>query len=139
MRRRVMDSDYKIKLLGRIMQLNEKHEMFDISPYYGYSGRGMYGRTCFGIITSNPANLMSHVLQVMQEFVAYEDIPEITKEYDDSEFEQLSAAVEAICDIFENARYDSLGLQAIVYFPEFDLPELEEPESEEPESEEDAE
>ena len=65
--------------------------------YERYSGRGMFGRNCVGIVVRNG---FSHMKMIM----------ELTKFLDENEFDD--PALE-----FEGIAVDDLGLDTIVYFP----------------------
>ncbi len=74
-----------------------------IRPYYGYSGRGMFGDTCFGVV-GDPNGIQGALMDF-----AY-DCP---------------AARGAVGRIVKNQRRDSLGKGMIVYFPGVDIPKPE--------------
>ena len=71
-----------------------------IEIYDAYSGRGMYGRTCFGIVTDDP---ISAVIQLTRTLMETCDIDP------DDTVDLLDALSEGACQ-------DSMGLQAIVYW-----------------------
>lgn len=77
-------------------------EQFDCKVYEQYSGRGMYGRQCFGITVprESGANIGTVLTTIILELVDAEwDVgPELWK-----------------------MSYDSLGLDMIYYFPELQL------------------
>lgn len=76
-------------------------QMDGIEVYDAYSGRGMYGRTCFGIVTDDP---ISAVIQLTRTLMETCDIDP------DETVDLLDALAEGACQ-------DSMGLQAIVYWP----------------------
>lgn len=70
-----------------------------------YSGRGMYGTTCLGIVLSDVTPIQLGVALVEA----------LTADPDD--MGQVESAWEAAADIARRARTDSMGLGSIVYFP----------------------
>jgi hypothetical protein len=73
---------------------------------WDYSGRGMYGRTCFGF-TGNQRNLVAFALGLGYESRAQEDDPSEEVEFTQGDAISFLAAV----------RTDSMGLDTIFYFP----------------------
>ncbi len=68
-----------------------------------YSGRGMYGDSCLGIVADNVIATVVNVLLNIN----------IDEQYD-------------FLDVFESARTDSMGMSDIVYFPKLKVtPEIE--------------
>lgn len=65
--------------------------------YEGYSGRGMFGKTCLGVIVSHGSSFMDFFMQLTQ-YLDKQDIDDVD------------------CEL-EGASYDELGLDTIVYFP----------------------
>ncbi len=65
--------------------------------YENYSGRGMFGRRCVGIVVRNGSFYMKMLMKLTKYFEA--------KGFDDVNFELEGMAV------------DELGLETIVYFP----------------------
>jgi hypothetical protein len=68
---------------------------FDEVVYQGYSGRAMYGATCFGVTHNGVSELLQFVLACDREGLEL--------------------------DFLESARQDDLGLSTITYFPGFEL------------------
>ena len=68
-------------------------------PYFNYSGRCMYGKTCFGIVG---------------------DIGDIQAALIDFTLANPDMA-ETIRNIVKEQRRDNFGLDAIVYFPDVDI------------------
>lgn len=66
-----------------------------------YSGRGMYGRECFGVVVSNS--------DLMLVGIAFERL-----------FERHSSSVSAV-KLLKRTSMDSMGYDTIVYFPGFEL------------------
>ena len=71
-----------------------------IEPCFGYSGRWMFGQTCFGLVGS-----LADIQCALMEFV--EDNP------DDGS---------VIRNLVKSQRRDNMGLDMIVYFPDVDIP-----------------
>jgi hypothetical protein len=70
-----------------------------------YSGRGMYGATCFGIVTSNvPRTLMLMATGIIEA----SDI-------------EGGEGIDLVSELAGVARVDSMGLSSIVYFPGYEL------------------
>lgn len=65
--------------------------------YEGYSGRGMFGKTCLGVIISRGSSFMDFLIK-------------LTQYLDENDVDDIS------CEL-EGASYDELGLDTIVYFP----------------------
>lgn len=73
--------------------------------YTAYSGRGMFGEYCVGIVGKTAFKAMARAF----EEVAYELPPE--------------EALEAILWLTETARSDEMGLEEVVYWPKLRLDE----------------
>ena len=84
---------------------------FDISP--AYSGRGMYGKTCFGI-THDGTDVKVTLAIVWACRDAY-----AKQNGGDEDFDEI---MELASDIAQRACGDSMGRQAITYFPGWELP-----------------
>lgn len=69
----------------------------DVRVYPNYSGRNMYGKECFGIVTNNVTNLCKFFL------------------YLDSDDNFIGE------DLADAVREDNLGYDTIYYFPGFTL------------------
>ena len=76
---------------------------FGVHPHYGYSGRWMFGQTCFGL-EGNPADIQC----AFREFVKVNPDARV-----------------AILKIIKGQRIDNMGLSHIVYFPTVDLKDKE--------------
>ena len=87
-------------------------EMSDLDFRDDYSGRCMFGATCFGIVTSSLATVAKEfdraLCDVMHECAS--DEPEVNEIAEEAE--ELRDM-----DIFQNYCQDSMGLSYIVYFP----------------------
>lgn len=69
-----------------------------------YSGRGMYGTTCLGIVCDSPLNTMLNLGYYLQEF----------QEDNDTVISM---------DLLGRARKDQMGVSEIIYFPDFVITE----------------
>lgn len=65
--------------------------------YENYSGRGMFGRKCLGVVVRSGDSFMDFLI-------------ELTKYLDEQGIEDMD------CEL-ESASYDDLGKDTIVYFP----------------------
>lgn len=93
-------------------------DLFDVDVdecvRWDYSGRGMYGKTCFGITHSgNPAFLLGLGA-------------ELQRLAEDSSNEELQErAVDVLQEMRYSASEDSMGRGAIIYFPAVHVTDLE--------------
>ena len=78
-----------------IRNLVKKNPKYNI--YEKYSGRGMFGRTCLGVVVSQQDSFMDFIIK-------------LTKYLDDNGIEDVDFSLEGVS-------YDALGLDTIVYFP----------------------
>ena len=78
---------------------DENSEKYSI--YEGYSGRGMYGRRCLGIVVKHGYSYMDMLMKLTQylDKIGYDD-------------EKLA---------FEGLSVDELGVDTIVYFPKIEI------------------
>ena len=67
------------------------------SLYEGYSGRGMFGKKCLGVVVRSGDSFMAFLIA-------------LTKYLDEQGIEDMD------CEL-ESASYDDLGKDTIVYFP----------------------
>lgn len=67
------------------------------SIYENYSGRGMFGKKCIGIVVSNGHSYMNMMMELTRYLDNYAD--------------------EIDLDTLEGMSVDSLGMDTIVYFP----------------------
>lgn len=74
--------------------INES-EQYEI--YENYSGRGMFGRSCLGVVVKQGYSFMEFIIK-------------LTKYLDDNGIEDVDFSLEGVS-------YDALGLDTIVYFP----------------------
>jgi hypothetical protein len=86
-----------------------------ITPYYKYSGRGMYGDTCYGIVCSDSTSLLPNLLELIDQADLHRSIEAAPTE------NQYRIAIQWITYVFQRSRTDNLGLNTIVYFPGLDL------------------
>lgn len=70
-----------------------------------YSGRGMYGRECFGITHSHQGQLMSFLLHLDR--IVQEDAPDYEVDFD------------LAFELTDGASSDSMAFDTITYFPGF--------------------
>ena len=73
----------------------------EATAYLRYSGRVMYGDTCFGIVCSSPAQAMLSIGQALGQ-------------------EELD---ENLVEAFSDLRQDNMGLDTILYFPAISVSE----------------
>lgn len=79
--------------------------------YEDYSGRGMYGEKCFGIVASNPG-----VASVFLTILAAAKVEKNPEEFD---------AASDIHELAASMRLDNMGIDMIYYFPGWQLSEEE--------------
>lgn len=73
----------------------DKNESYEI--YEGYSGRGMFGKTCLGVVVKQGYSFMDFLMK-------------LTKYMDDNNVDDVDFKL-------EGTTYDNLGLDTVVYFP----------------------
>lgn len=88
--------------------LTNVYTSIEIKPRL-YSGRGMYGSTCLGIVTEDPLILMFELGEMSYELRNESEQDEHIS--DDAELNNL------LSNISSNISQDSMGLSSIVYFP----------------------
>lgn len=71
---------------------NDQYELYE-----GYSGRGMFGRKCLGVVVKQGYSFMDFIINLTRYMDNYD--------VDDIDFK------------LEGATYDNLGLDTVVYFP----------------------
>lgn len=71
---------------------NDQYELYE-----GYSGRGMFGRKCLGVVVKQGYSFMDFIIN-------------LTRYMDDNDVEDADFKL-------EGATYDNLGLDTVVYFP----------------------
>lgn len=70
-----------------------------------YSGRSMYGKNCFAIVTSNPYNTIA---ALVRQLIAYSD-------------PRTQELADALVD--QDIRADELGQGTVIYWPGITLPD----------------
>lgn len=78
----------------------------EISLYEGYSGRGMYGDTCFGVVAGGDGAVAAFLVDLAD-----------FNDFNDTEFS------ETVKEMARSMRTDSMGLDMIAYFPGWELSE----------------
>lgn len=96
------------KLLDLIVDL---HNEEDFQIRVDYSGRGMFGEECLGIVGPNASKIIYKIMNA------------IIDNYSDSEGEQLELFKELTKILSYGYKQDSMGLQCIVYFPYVEIDE----------------
>lgn len=71
------------------------------SIYESYSGRGMFGKTCLGVVVRNGYSYMDFLIK-------------LTTYLNDNDFEDVDFSLEGV-------GVDELGLDSIVYFPNMEV------------------
>ena len=97
-------------------KLYERLEEEGLSVRDDYSGRCMFGRTCFGIVVDNIATAIYDLANILQSII--DEAPE-SDLADDAE-----ALIEY--DGFNTCSTDNMGLQYIVYFTDITVAEEDE-------------
>ncbi|MBU5473577.1 hypothetical protein [Roseburia sp. MSJ-14] len=73
----------------------DENEGYEI--YENYSGRGMFGRKCLGVVVKQGCSFMDFLMK-------------LTKYMDDNNVDDVDFKL-------EGTTYDNLGLDTVVYFP----------------------
>lgn len=97
-------------------KLYERLEEEGLSVRDDYSGRCMYGRTCFGIVVDNIATAIYDLANTLQGIIDEDPDSDLA---DDAE-----ALIEY--DGFDHCSTDNMGLQYIVYFTDITVAEEDE-------------
>lgn len=84
-----------MKIAEGIRQFVSENTQYSL--YEGYSGRGMFGKKCLGVVVRSGDLFMDFLI-------------ELTKYLDEQGIEDMD------CEL-ESASYDDLGKDTIVYFP----------------------
>ena len=84
-----------MKIAEGIRQFVSENTQYKL--YENYSGRGMFGRKCLGVVVRSGDSFMDFLI-------------ELTKYLDEQGIEDMD------CEL-ESASYDDLGKDTIVYFP----------------------
>lgn len=80
------------KAIESFVSENEQYELYE-----NYSGRGMFGRSCLGVVIKQGYSFMDFIINLTRYMDNYD--------VDDIDFK------------LEGATYDNLGLDTVVYFP----------------------
>ncbi|MBF6332459.1 hypothetical protein [Nocardia transvalensis] len=72
-----------------------------IRPYLNYSGRGMFGATCVGVVVERSGHAGLFVMALAEALADAND----------------TSAFEEAAELFANQREDAMGLDTIVYWP----------------------
>jgi hypothetical protein len=93
--------------------------------YNNYSGRGMYGRTCVGIVGASMQDCQLVIAAVIKDGALR--ISRVAKESKDPDYSTTDDNLEETMDEFDDAVdmlarvcMDSMGLGVILYWPELD-------------------
>jgi hypothetical protein len=96
------------------MEFKELCELIEDAGYTprSYSGRGMYGRYCLGVVIehSNPSKVLTELILSLCIFAG-------------TEADQLER-VQWVCQNLDDMRSDSMGRDMIVYWPDIKWEEL---------------
>lgn len=84
-----------MKIAEGIRQFVSENTQYSL--YEGYSGRGMFGKKCLGVVVRSGDSFMDFLI-------------ELTKYLDEQGIEDMD------CEL-ESASYDDLGKDTCVYFP----------------------
>lgn len=96
------------KLLKLIVDL---HDEEDFLVKVDYSGRGMFGKECLGVIGSDTATVIHKIMD------------SIMNKYCDEKDTQLELFHELTEILSGGCKQDSMGLDCIVYFPYVEIDE----------------
>jgi hypothetical protein len=80
-----------------------------VSLRRSYSGRGMYGSTCFGVVFEEPRGAFEFFAGLAQYAAEQQEFPE------------PDCDSELAFDLARSASQDSMGYSTIVYFPRFEV------------------
>lgn len=96
------------KLLKLIVDL---HNGEDFLVKVNYSGRGMFGKECLGIVGSDTTTII------------YKIMDSIMDKYSDEKDTQLELFHELTEILSGGSKQDSMGLNIILYFPDLEIDE----------------
>ena len=96
------------QLLDLIVDL---HDEEDFQVRVDYSGRGMFGEKCLGIVGSDTTTVIYKIMEA------------IMNEYCDEKETQLELFHELAEMLSDGSKQDSMGLQHIIYFPSVEIDE----------------
>ncbi len=102
-----------VETLTRFLTLlSNTYTTTEIKPRI-YSGRGMYGAQCLGVVTDDPLIFMFELGEMSYEIKSEESDDEYNSEHHE--------LVQLLNDCSSNICQDSMGLSSIVYFPNIKL------------------
>ena len=90
-----MEGRYDMEMVEGIKNFVANNPQYRL--YENYSGRGMFGKTCLGVVVRSGDSFMAFLIA-------------LTKYLDEQGIEDMD------CEL-ESASYDDLGKDTIVYFP----------------------
>lgn len=112
------------------MKLDKNDELFDIittaaednnfSCRDDYSGRCMYGKTCFGIV-GNMSDIGGFFIGLTENVLAYQE--------DNEDNQVINEQCGDLLNCFNKVSIDSMGLDSIIYFNRLQITEDEEKEN----------
>lgn len=91
----IMKGRHDMKIAEGIRSFVDEHPKYTI--YENYSGRGMFGKTCLGVVVYKGDSFMNFLM-------------DLTRYFDEHGIEDAELELEGVS-------YDALGLDTIVYFP----------------------
>lgn len=87
-----------------------------INGAMSYSGRGMFGESCVGIVTDRPEVTRAEIVEDVAYYLSQEGI---------DDYESL---VRVLSYIFRQERIDDYGMDVVIYFPDIPATYVEEDE-----------
>jgi hypothetical protein len=100
----------KAKFMEAVSHTEENHD--DIRLREGYSGRGMYGETCYGVVGDETA--LAEFETALALLTVMDDLDDEVNGY---------TALNALTDVQDMRREDSMGLDRIYYYPSLTVTE----------------
>ena len=70
-----------------------------------YSGRGMFGKKCLGVVCNNPTNVVLELISFFAENVSGQSAKETCED------------VVELCEMLRGSSQDSMGHDTIIYWP----------------------
>jgi 2,3-bisphosphoglycerate-independent phosphoglycerate mutase len=84
-----------------------------------YSGRGMYGKECLGVvIKGNPLSFLGSACGMLADYVSDNSAAEEAAD----ENQNLIDALQELSEIIDKTQQDSMGLDIIIYWPRLAAP-----------------
>ena len=98
------------------MELKMLKALIEAAGYdaYSYSGRGMYGRKCVGLTCPDVNTAIADLFDACMSQDMEDD------EHADEHIKSVSQVMEehgALCEVIRHSRYDSMGMDKVLYFP----------------------